>query len=216
MVPMCLEEVIEEGAWRDRVDANGRRFSFRTFVEFIEAPEPKGLGTTKDAIRKYLGDSSSPLRIKFEAMAEDGPGGTSPSHPTPLKDQSGRFVMLRPDNEDSSDTAIPNIIRNGGESSNDQLQTPKPQRDRSKEPQAGTSVGYAVRRLEREAKEDPIAAVAYERLQKGEITANAAMIEVGFRTPMIQVPADPSVNVMALVEGHGRPQSVQRGGEAVV
>jgi hypothetical protein len=39
-------------------------------------------------------------------------------------------------------------------------------RDRSREPQAGTSIGYAVRRLEREAPTNPAAAVAYERLPR--------------------------------------------------
>src|SRR4051794_22988030 len=50
-------------------------------------------------------------------------------------------------------TSIPNPIRDTGESDEDPPVIPireAPKRDRSREPQAGTSVGYAVRRLGRE------------------------------------------------------------------
>ena len=59
---------------------------------------------------------------------------------------------------------------------------PKPTRDRSREPQAGTTIGYAVRRLEREATKDPegLAAVAYERPKAGEIkSARQAALAAG-------------------------------------
>ncbi len=36
------------------------------------ARSPRGLETTKDAIRKYLGDSTNTLRFRFEGLAESG------------------------------------------------------------------------------------------------------------------------------------------------
>jgi hypothetical protein len=94
MVRSLPGEVVEEEAWIDRIDQNGRRFTFDrdSFLEFIDSPEPRGLGTTKDAIREYLPDST-PLRIRFEALAERKAGNPHGTPETP-KDESGRFARL--------------------------------------------------------------------------------------------------------------------------
>lgn len=183
MVPMCLDETIREGAWADRQDLNSRRFRCKSFVEFIEKPEPEGLGTTKDAIRKYLGDSNSPLRVRFEELAEVGRGSPT-GNPEVPRNPVGKFTVIHPDEEVS---VIPNNIRDNGEDGRSR------DRDRSREPQAGDSVGYAVRRLQREAERDPmgIAAVAYEQLQSGRVTAHKAMVQAGLKDKAITIPADP-------------------------
>jgi hypothetical protein len=111
----------------------------------------------------FEGDSTNPLRVKFEALAEGKAGA-------PLGNSNNRSGLPNP----IPDSPIPNDIRvwvpdeTAAPEPPPQL-TPKP-RDRSREPQAGTSVGYAVRRLEREATKDPEgpAAAAFERLKAGE------------------------------------------------
>jgi hypothetical protein len=39
----------------------------------ITTPEPRGIGTNLDEVRKYLGDSSNPLRLTFENLLEENP-----------------------------------------------------------------------------------------------------------------------------------------------
>jgi hypothetical protein len=51
--------------------------------------------------------------------------------------------------------------------------------------QRGTDRSYTIRRLKRDKPE------LAERVIRGELSANAAAIEAGFRIPMINVPADP-------------------------
>lgn len=55
----------------------------------------------------------------------------------------------------------------------------------TKPPPTGTSVSYALRRLSRERPD------LYEAVKSGETTANAAMIEAGFRPPQLTIPLDP-------------------------
>lgn len=147
-----------------------------------------GLATTKDAIRKHLGDSSNPLRVAFERLAEERRGNPGVVAETPR--ESGRFAVVHPEDDGNR---IPNNVRDSVDGTNDQTEVTKPKRDRSREPQAGNSVGYAVRRLKREASENPTsqAAQAYERLKAGQVSANAAMIQAGLRHKEISIPVDP-------------------------
>lgn len=57
--------------------------------------------------------------------------------------------------------------------------------DSSSPPPTGTSVSYAVRRLSRERPD------LYEQVKTRKLTANAAMIEAGFREPQLTIPLDP-------------------------
>ena len=110
-----------------------------------------GLGTTKDAIRKSLGPSDNPVRIAFEALAETKPG--NPIVVTAPRSEAGKFAVVHPDDEADR---IPNSIRNTVDPN------PTPTGDRSREPQADNSVGYAIRRFEREAPQNPEVAAIYD------------------------------------------------------
>lgn len=177
LVPDVIEEIIEEKAWQDRLDRGGQRQKYDRddeFEDFIADPPPRGLGTSKDEIRKYLGGSDNPLRVKFEQAAEKGQGGTN--NPSGTNQHSANGVVnpnnIRVDLD-------PPIIR-----IHDQQDQPKPKRDRSNEPQAGTSVGYAVRRLGRE-RPDLLA-----KVEAGECTAHNAMVMAGFLPRTITIPIE--------------------------
>jgi hypothetical protein len=181
LVPDVIEEIIEEKAWQDRLDRGGQRQKYNRddeFEDFIADPPPRGLGTTKNEIRKYLGASDNPLRVLFEKAAEKGPG--NPVAETQPHDSNGKFHR------------IPNSIRNTVGSDmpppvipfRDSPSPPAPKRDRSAEPQAGTSVGYAVRRLGRE-RPDLLA-----KVEMGECTAHNAMVMAGFLPRTITIPIE--------------------------
>jgi hypothetical protein len=124
------------------------RLHRREFADFIEDPEPQGLGTTVDAIRKFLGDSTNPLRIKLERLVKTDAG-------PPLGNRNGPNGRAgKPKQE-----PIPDIIRDWLTPEPDAPNPPPPppprKRDRSGEPETGTSIGYTVRRLERDAVKDP-------------------------------------------------------------
>ncbi len=109
-------------------------FDHDAFEKFITAPEPRGLGTTKDAIRKYLGDATSELRRRFEMVAEGNSGA-------PAGNQFARKTS-------------PDSVRPCFETAEILVDMSPPIRNRSREPQTGNSIGYAVRRFEREAATD--------------------------------------------------------------
>lgn len=192
LVPDVVEEILEEKAWMDRLDRAGGRQRYEhddDFEDFVTDPPPRGLGTTKDEIRKYLGDSDNPLRVEFEKAAEKGPGNRIGRQDAP-RTPTGSF------------TSNPNVIRNTGVPGpsppiiriHDQPAPPAPKRDRSKEPQAGTSVGYAIRRLNRDRPE------LLERVKQGELTAHKAMVVAGFLPPTITIPIDPEVAARRIVK----------------
>jgi hypothetical protein len=166
-----LEEIIEEEAWRDRADRNGRRFRFEAdrFLEFIAGPAPDGMSLALDDIRRYLGDASNPLRVTFEGLIDRGRGG--PNNPF------GRSGRPAPD-------INPNAIRVDSDTEETPDTIPLPPRDRTHEPQAGTSIGYAIRRLGRQRPD------LLEKVKAGEMSANAAMILAGLRKPPIYLPRD--------------------------
>jgi hypothetical protein len=73
-----------------------------------------------------LEDSGNPLRIKFEELLKQGHDNDAWQQQT--RHESGQFSRL------------PDYIREPVSESS----TSKPKRDRSREPQAGTSIGYAL------------------------------------------------------------------------
>lgn len=187
MVPVVTEEILEEKAWRDCIDRNGQRHTFgeSDFIDFVTSPSPRGLGTTLDEVRRYLGGSENPLRVMFERQTEKSQGGAN--NPLGLGGKTHKSIVnpnsIRVDNHgDDSPATLP--ISQG---------TPRG-RDRSSEPQAGTSVGYAVRRLGRE-RPDLLA-----KVESGELSANAAALEAGFRKPSITLPVEPEAAVRLIVK----------------
>lgn len=207
-VPPIVDEIIDENAWMDFIDrAHGRQsFGSEEFRKFIEEQPPRGIGSTVEEVRKYLGGSEDPIRVKYEALVDRGRG-----NPT------GR--QNAPRQADGTFTSIPNVIRDTGmgeppviplRGAEQDPPAPAPRhRDRSREPQAGTSVGYAVRRLGRAAEEEPERfRPIYERLMRGETTANSAMVEAGFRPKAITIDFEPVAAARRLVK-HFRGESLR-------
>ncbi len=230
MVPSVLEEVLEERAWMNRRDSNGRlsRYEADQFEAFITDPEPDGLGITLEEMRRYLGGSENPLRVAFEGAIAKGHDNDGWKKKTRSSD--GTFTVQLPniirklDSEsDATGSLSPknskSLTSNGSEnphlldghqvdpppvhpdSDQDREEPPSdrvavsrekpPARDRSREPQAGTSVGYLVRRLTREGKRDPNIQSLLDKVVAGEMTAHAAAVQAGFVTKPITIPSDP-------------------------
>lgn len=87
LVPSLLEEIIDDRAWMDRVSRERERFTYADegdFRSFLTDPAPLGLGTTADEIRKYLGDSTAPIRAKFEGLIARS-RGEAPANPVPVE-----------------------------------------------------------------------------------------------------------------------------------
>ena len=54
-VPEALAKVLEEGAWRDRVDWKTReRFTFERFEDFVTAEPQAGLGATVEVVERLV------------------------------------------------------------------------------------------------------------------------------------------------------------------
>lgn len=70
----------------------------------------------------------------------------------------------------------------------------------NKPPATGNSVSYAIRTLSRKRPD------LYEKVKAGEMTANAAMVEGGFRETQITIPADPRKAARRLVKHLTREQ----------
>lgn len=189
LVPGILAEMLRYDAWRSRQDENGNLYEFGPddFADFIAASSPRGLGTTKDTIRKFLGDSTSELRIKFETLAERKPGGTNNPvginrKPPPVVNHDS--VMIDHDVQHHDKQVI-------------------------EHPDQGNSIGYAIRRFEREAATDQAVAEVYDQLKAGHLTTHAASIEAGFKPRTIQVAADPEKAANLLVRHFTREQCIE-------
>jgi hypothetical protein len=230
MVPGLTAEVIEESAWLARMDRNGAPFRFAPgeFEKFITAKAPMGLGTTLDEMRRYLGGSDNPLRVRFELEVKKKPG-----NPVGRRDS--------PRNENGSFSSITNNVSNTGENghsnglsvsvvsapvpvvqsqtngdghpvseaagisrsqnsssptphnSGDATSGPK-QPNRPRKSKTGNSVGYATRSLERH-RPDLLA-----RVEAGELSAHAAMLEAGLKKPTVIIPIDPEAAARLIVK----------------
>jgi hypothetical protein len=162
-----IREVLHDDAWLDRYDSHrARRFRYRKeqFLKFITDPLPDGLATTVETLRRFLKDSPEIL-AGFELAIDRGRGGANNPH----------GCKGAPEEEIN-----PDIVR---------VDSDQPPRNRSNEPAAGNSTGYAFRRLARAAAgEEKKVAIAPDRAQElldkvkaGELSAHRAMIEAGFR-----------------------------------
>ncbi len=166
MVPRLIERVIDQEAWRDRMTRGGERYRYADegdFRSFITDPQPQGLGVSVEDVRKYLGDSSNPIRNKFDELLKKGQGGNN--NPEGVN----QYPRKNADQEVNDNTIIvdlmpgdpPPIIRLRDEPDG-------PPESIAKKPRAtiqGDSIGYAVRRLGRAAEDDP--GTFEELLKKG-------------------------------------------------
>lgn len=190
MVPDLIERVIDQGAWRDRMTRGGARYRYagdEDFLRYITEPHPQGLGLTVKEVEKYLGDSGNTARTKFDELIAKGPGNPTGTNQHTRKN-SGIPNTVR---DSSASSASPPIIRL--HDTPEEQEQPEPKRDRSREPHAGNSIGYAVRRIGAAAEDDPDQYRAiYDRLMAGAISAHAAMLEAGFIKPKFECPCDPA------------------------
>ncbi len=202
MVPRLIERVIDQEAWRDRMTRGGERYRYADegdFRSFITDPQPQGLGVSVEDVRKYLGDSSNPIRNKFDELLKKGQGGNN--NPEGLN----QYPRKHADQEVNDNYGIidllpgdpPPIIRLCDEPE----EQPAPVAKKPRVTKQGNTVGYAVRRLGQAAEDDPEKyKPAYDRLMAGETSAHAAMIEVGFKPRTITIPVEP-----VAAYGSGRP-----------
>lgn len=107
------------------------------------------------------GDSDNPLRIKFEQLVARKPGGSNNPTGTNQHKEANHSIGMT----DQADNVVSLPIRPNGSQ--------------------GNTLGYAVRRLSKK-RPDLLA-----RVEAGELTAHAAMVEAGFRDKAITIDADP-------------------------
>ena len=204
LVPGLLDEVMETGAWLDRRDRGGNRYSFdpTAFAEFIEAPLPRGLGTTPEVFEKYIGNDET-LRLafnaslKFEHGGNRNPYGCKGAPQSDNQDFGIKFDNVNLDSaKESSESAFNNNHQVEAEPEDRGGVTSVPAvigvvssvaiaQPEKRQPFQGNSAGYAARRLSKNRPD------LFERVLSGELSCHAAMIEAGFRTRTITVPIDP-------------------------
>jgi hypothetical protein len=171
-VPALLEDVIENGRWLDRINPYSEvRIEMKPheFRRFIEMSTPEGLATTDAEVRRYLG---TPRLIDLYNKATVSDRGASEGE------------KRNPDGLNQHHWINPNNVRvNPPEP--DPVVIPIRARDRSSEPKAGNSAGYALRRLSRDRPD------LHAQVIAGEVTPHGAMVLAGFAPKQITIPDDP-------------------------
>lgn len=183
-VPKLIEMLTATDKWRFRKATHYRqefRMAADEFTRFLTAKMPEGIESTPAEVERYLA-GSGPILARFLELVRRSPGNPNVGTDTPRAD--GRFSVVRADDEEHR------ITHNMSNTVDEPTQpAPSPRKT-----QTGTSLGYTVSRLAREAAEYPEgpAADAYARLMRGEITANAAAVLAGHRPKLITIPPNPS------------------------
>lgn len=102
-VPVTLERVLREEAWRDRIDTNTReRFAFDYFPDFVAADPPAGLGATLHLVERIVRDTPAEElfnRARKRAKRGKGSGNNGPkSRPGDSRAHDlGRLRLERPE-----------------------------------------------------------------------------------------------------------------------
>jgi hypothetical protein len=151
LVPEILRRVLEENAWRERIEQRtGETFGFASFPEFVAARPLDGLGiaiSDLEAILKVRDEHDVLRRLHEACKGKPGPKGDG------------------------------NSVDNRHET--------RP---------AGTTRARALTRLHRDRPD------LYQRVLDGDLSANRAAIEAGFRRPTASVPIDsPEAAIQALL-----------------
>jgi hypothetical protein len=141
--PAILRRVLDEDAWRDRLEHRiDGRYTFDTFEEFAEAKPLDGLGM-------HVADIEAILKVRDE------------------------HDLLRQLREACKHQGKRNLRNNVTEA------------------RRGNSRSGTLDRLHREHRK------LYDQVIAGELTANAAAIEAGFRKPTASVPVDTAEHAVA-------------------
>jgi hypothetical protein len=136
------------------------------FRRFLEGPRPKGCETPIDLLRKMVRDT--PAWPIFEKLIRGEPG-----NPT----GANQYTSGKNDNITlSSDLDEPAVL------------------PLTKKAPTGTSVNYALSRLEKNKPE------LYAEVIAGKISPNAAMVKAGYREKAITIPAVPAIAARRLAK----------------
>jgi hypothetical protein len=188
LVPSSLMNVIRLEAWRDQIDHNlgaKSRKSYADFKRFIEAPVADlGCGVAIETVCRILGDATLE-RIEFERAIRGERGG--PNNPR----GTNQHTKAKCDNVTLGHTEPPASIPFS------------PNQERDFKPPTGNHNGYAFRRLERGRPD------LFARVQAGELTPNAAMLEAGYRKPTVAVLLEPEAATRQLVRHFQRASLIE-------
>lgn len=177
-IPGLIRQISEQEMWRSFCfsDGNVFRWNAADFRQFIEAPRPAGCQTKISLVRRMLADT--PEADMFEDLIRGRPGNPSGTN----QHTSGKCdnVTLSSSEPDTIPLS-PDV--------------PRPQRtDRARKPPTGHSVSYSIRRL-KDNRPDLL-----DKVQSGELSYNAAMIEGGFKQREFSIPDQPEAAVRRIVK----------------
>lgn len=173
-VPKVVKMVIAEGAWREFALPDGRVIrNASDFRRFIESPRPEGCETPIHVLRHMV--AGTDVADEVEQLLRGKPGGANGREI--VKDEiTGRFAP----------TINRNNVTDDGEPSVIPFDVPAPRvRDYARESKQGNSVGYTLRRLEKDAPE------LLAQVKAGELSPYAAAVKAGIRDRLITVPSVP-------------------------
>ena len=123
MVTRLIGDVMETGAWREFTDPLGFTHSHESFRSFIETRRWKGLGSSKDALVAWVGQSDESIARDIERVWRDevpvarrngtnqhsspsGSSGTQPTSATRRNDADSILARLKRDNPDLAQRVI--------------------------------------------------------------------------------------------------------------
>lgn len=148
-----LAQALARHAWEERLDNRlAREVRFNAILDFITSKPLEGLGSSVETLRRLL--AGTPELVDLEQALARGRGGNN--------NPEGRNQHAA--EEEKGEEVNPSIR------SIDQPALPAPAPIHH-----GTTVQYAIRRLSSQRPD------LLERVKAGEMSANAAMIEAGFR-----------------------------------
>lgn len=189
MVPRLIRKVLAGGMWRAYAFPEGGvyRWNAADFRQFLEAPRPAGCQTPISLIERLLRGTDAWEPYMEATRGEPGPPEGNRNAVGPRSGNldldecnSNRNIItdcFAPSDELDSPVTIPLAP---------DVPRPERKRDYARESKQGTSVSYAIRRLDRERPD------LLEQVKTGAISPNAAMVKAGFRQPTITVPIDPA------------------------
>jgi hypothetical protein len=179
-----LLEWIENERYQRRYDIIRERwYEFATFSEFMEADLPSGLALNREETRRHL----------EIAMTAKVTGAEQVYHEWFIRETKGN---QRGRNKKRGNRYT---VENAPESRGDNnIITSTLVRDLA----VGTSQEYTLRRLARDHEE------LFERVKAGELSANAAAIQAGFRSKTISVPVDKPEAVAKSLRKHMTKESL--------
>lgn len=196
LIPKLVLRIINEGAWEEwfipeTSELSGwknqetGRVNPADFREFIKSPRPLGCGCSIHVFERMIRDT--PAWEAFEGLLVGSPGG--PNNPSGKNQYS----------EVNSDSVIVDLHPATIPLSPD---VPRPvMRDRR--PATGNAASYAIRRLKKAAPE------LADRVIKGELSANAAAVQAGFREVKITVPRDSPSRAARILARHMNQDQVK-------